>query len=334
VLDKRRILKSALAFIVAGLLPATVGMAFAQDGAQSYPSKPVRLILPVPAGGVQDGLARAISIELGKLWGQTVLVDNRAGASGIIAAEQAAKAAPDGYTLFMTDNVTWMTNQFLRSKLPYDPVKDFVTVIGLVRSGNVVVARADLPVKNMQELIALAKAKPGELNYGSFGLGTSPHVDTEALSKIAGVQVTHVPYKGGPEILKSLLAGDLAFSVTGLQPALPLIRSGRVRALAFGGLQRSPTLPDVPTLSESGFPGFDSGAWFGWLAPAGVPSAIVSRVAADASRVVTTPEFRQKYIDGLGFELINIPPAKFDELMRQTRVDYEKRLKGLSLRLD
>ena len=302
--------------------------------AQTYPAKPVRLIVPVPPGGLQDTLARAIAHELTRAWGQAMVVENRPGATGIIAAELVAKAPPDGYTLFMTDNVTWMTNQFLRSKLPYDPVNDFVTVIGLVRSGNVLVAPADFPANNLRELIVLARARPGALNYGSFGLGSSPHVDTEALSALAGIKVTHVPYKGGPDILNALMGNQISFSITGLQPALPLIRQGRVKALAFGGQERSPTLPEVPTMSESGLPGFESGAWFGWLSQAAVPRAVVSKVAADVSTVISGAEFRDKYIDRVGFELLNLPPERFSDLMQATRATYEARLKNLSLKLD
>lgn len=302
--------------------------------AQSYPTRPVRIIVPVPPGGIQDTVARAISFELTKAWGQTVLVDNRPGATGIIAAELVAKSPPDGYTLFMTDSVTWMTNQFLRPKLPYDPVKDFQTVVGLVRTGNILVAPPDFPAANLQELIALARAKPGELTYGSFGLGSSPHVDTEAISALAGIKMVHIPYKGGPEILKGLLGGQISFSLTGLQPALPLVRQGRLKALAYGGPQRSPTLPDVPTLSESGLPGFESGAWFGWLAHSGVPAPVVSKVAADVARIIAAPAFREKYITGVGFELLNLTSDQFEQLMQATRAQYGPRLKALNLRLD
>jgi tripartite-type tricarboxylate transporter receptor subunit TctC len=316
------------------LLAVLLCIACAGAAAQGFPAKPVRLVVPVPPGGVQDTLARAIGNELGRVWAQPLIVDNRPGATGIIAAEIVAKAPPDGYTLFMTDNVTWMTNQFLRTRLPYDAVKDFTTVIGLVRSGNILVAANALPASNLQELLALARAKPGELNYGSFGLGSSPHVDTEAISAMTGVKLTHVPYKGGPDILKALLAGEIAFSITGLQPALPLIRQGRVKAIAFGGLERSSTLPDVPTMSESGLPGFESGAWFGWLAHSAVPPAIVGKVAADVGAIVSAPEFREKYVSGVGFELLNLPPDRFAELMRATRAVYETRLRNLNLKLD
>jgi tripartite-type tricarboxylate transporter receptor subunit TctC len=307
------------------------GAAFGQ--APAFPSKPVHLILPVPPGGLQDAFARAIGQELTKTWGQTVIVDNRAGASGIIAAEAVAKSAPDGYTLLMTDNVTWMTNHFLR-KLPYDSVKDFLPVVGLVQAGNVLVTAPEFPAKTLQELIALARARPGELNYGSFGVGSSPHVDTEAMSIAANIKLTHVPYKGGPEILQGLMGGQLAFSITGLPPALPLIRQGRLRALAYGGLQRSSALPDVPTLSEAGLKGFESGAWFGWFVPAGTPRPVIDKIAADAGRVLANAEFRDKFIYRVGLEPLNLQTTAFTELVKSEREKYSVRLKGLDLKLN
>jgi tripartite-type tricarboxylate transporter receptor subunit TctC len=321
-------------FLRHGLLPILVfcwGAAFAQPPV--FPSKPVRLILPVPPGGLQDAFARAIGQELARVWRQTIVVDNRSGASGIIAAEAVARSAPDGYTLLMTDNVTWMTNHFLR-KLPYDSIKDFLPVVGLVQAGNVLVTAPQFSAKTLQELIELARAKPGELNYGSFGMGSSPHVDTEAMSVAANIKLTHVPYKGGPDILQGLLGGQIAFSITGLPPALPLIRQGRLRALAYGGLQRSSALPDIPTLSEAGLKGFESGAWFGWFVPAGTPRPVIDKIAAEAGGVIANAEFRDKFIFGVGLEPLNLPPAAFAELVKSEREKYSVRLKELDLKLN
>ncbi|OGA01315.1 MAG: hypothetical protein A3I00_09540 [Betaproteobacteria bacterium RIFCSPLOWO2_02_FULL_64_12] len=330
--NKRHFLRRAAVFLAA--LTAAFGAGAALAQAPAYPAKPVRLILPVPPGGLQDVLARATANELTRMWGHSVIVDNRPGATGIIAAELVSRSAADGYTVFMTDNVTWMTNQFLRPKLPYDPVRDFAPVIGLVQAGNVLVTKPGFPAKSVQELIALAKAKPGELNYGSFGLGSAPHVDTEALSALAGIKVTHIPYKGGPDILKGLLADQISFSITGLPPALPLIRQGRIRALAYGGLQRSQSMPEVPTLSESGLAGFDSSAWFGWLIPSAAPKSVIDKIAADASRVITSAEFRGKYIEGVGLEVLNLAPEAFAKLIASTREIYSARLKALNLKLE
>lgn len=319
--------------LVLVMLLLVCGIAQAQPSG-AFPLKAVRLVLPVPPGGLQDALARALAFELSKTWGQQVIVDNRPGASGIIAADMVAKAPADGYTVFMTDNVTWAVNQFLRSKLPYDPQKDFAPVVGLVQAGNVLVVGSDSPVKSVQDLLKAARAKPGELNYGSFGLGSSPHIDTEALSAVAGIRLTHVPYKGGPDILQGLMGAQIEFSITGLPPTLPLIRQGRIRALAYGGLQRSSALPDVPTFSESGLKGFESGAWFGWMVPVRTPSAVVEKIAADALRIVAAPEFRDKYILGVGMESMGLAPAALADLIKADREKYAVRLKALNLKLD
>jgi tripartite-type tricarboxylate transporter receptor subunit TctC len=306
----------------------------AAQSPQPYPNKPIRLIVPVPAGGLQDSLARALAHELGRTWGQSIVVDNRPGATGIIAADAVAKSPADGYVLFMTDNVTLMTNQFLRAKLPYDPVRDFAPVIGLVRAGNVLVTRPDSPIKSVADLIAAARAKPGTLNYGSFGPGSAAHIDTEALSAAAGIQLNHVPYKGGPAILTGVLAGELAFSLTGLPPALPLIRQGKITALAYGSLRRSPALPEVPTLAESGLPGFEAVAWFGWLAPGATPRSIIDKIAADVSKVLNTPEFVEKYVTGVGLEVLDSPPVQTAARLDADRETYRARLKSLNVKLD
>ena len=316
------------------ILAACICLVQANAGAQTYPAKTVRLVLPVPAGGLQDAFARAIAQELGRTWGQSMIIDNRAGATGIIAAELVVKSPADGYTVFMTDNVTILTNHLLRSNLPYDIFRDLQPVIVLVKTSNVLVVHPDFPAKSLNELLAMARAKPGELNYGSFGIGSSPHVDTEALSNAAGIRVTHVPYKGGPAILQGLMGGQISFSLTGFSPALPLIRQGRVRALAYAGSERSPVLPDLPTISEAGVPGFESSAWFGWLLPAGVPRAIVDKIAVDASRVLAEPAFREKYVTAVGFEAVALGPAAFSELLRNDREKYAARFKGMNLKLE
>ena len=301
--------------------------------AQSYPVKPVRIVIPVPPGGVQDALTRAIAAELGKLWGQGVVVENRPGASGIIAAEAVARSAPDGYSVLQTDAITFMTNQFLRRNLPYDPAKDFAPVIGLVQTSDVLVARLQLPARTVAELVALARAKPGALNYGSFGQGSAAHLDAEKLSLAAGVSMTHVPYKGGGDIPKALLAGEIDFAFTGLTSVLPLIRDGRIRALAFGGPRRSPALPDVPTLQEQGY-SFDTGGWFGWFVPSATPRAIVDRIAADTGRVLGNAAFRDKYILGVGLEPLNVPASQFADLVKETHGKYAALFKTVHIKLE
>src|SRR4051812_17689180 len=203
-----------------------------------YPTKSVKIVIPVPPGGVQDLLARAIGQELAREWGQTVLTENRPGAGGVAAADAVAKSAPDGHTIFMADEVPLTITPLLMSKLPYDPQADFVPVIALVQSSHVLAVSASSPYTSVRELIGAARAKPGSLNYGTFGAGSTGHLNTEELATLAGIKVTHVPYKGGADVLRALVAGDIQFAITGLTPAQPLLKQGRLRAIAYTGTRR------------------------------------------------------------------------------------------------
>ncbi len=313
-----------------GSLAALALLYCALAAGQSYPNKPIHVILPVSGGGIQDNLTRAMAPEMTRRLGQPMIVENRGGANGIIASEYVAHSPPDGYTILMTSYIQ-VSNDLVPgiTKLTFDPVKDLLPVIALVSTGNIMVTTPQFPAGNLQELIALARQKPGQLNYGSWGIGSSPHIDTEMISRLAGVKMTHVPYKGGGPLLQAVLAREIDFTIMALQTALPAVRQGRLKALAFGGLQRSSVLPDVPTISESGFRNFDSGGWFGWLVPAGTPKAVVDRIAADASAVITNPSFRDKHIVELGMEVLNLSSAAFAERFKADREAYAERLKGL-----
>ncbi|MFM9967892.1 MAG: Bug family tripartite tricarboxylate transporter substrate binding protein [Burkholderiales bacterium] len=301
--------------------------------AQSYPTKAVHIIIPVPPGGLQDSLARAMAPELTKRWGQPVIVENRAGANGIIASDAVVKAAPDGHMLWMGTMVQ-LSNDLLNRKMPFDPIKDLAPVIGLVESGSMFVASMQFPARNLPELLAAARAKPGDINYGSFGIGSLPHIDTEALARVAGIQVTHIPYKGGAEILQGILGGQVTFAIMGITATIPLIRQNRIRAIAYGGQKRSSAFPDVPTISEAGVKGFVSGGWFGWFAPAGTPSAVINKIASDAGQVISVPEFREKYVHAGGLEVLNIGPGPLTEQLRADRESYAARLKALNVKLE
>ena len=304
---------------------------FAQSpGATGFPAKPVRVVLPVPPGGLQDTLARGITQELSRLWGQSALVENRPGAGGITAAEAVVKSAPDGYTLLMSDRVPLTITPFVVRKLPYDAVKDFIPVVGLVQSSSIVIAAPDAPFNSITELIAAARARPGALNYGSFGPGSNNHLDTERFAAQAGVSFTHIPYKGGADIIRAMMAGDLHFAFTGLTAALPLIKQGRLKAIAFSGTRRNPVLPDVPMVSE-GLPGYDSASWFGWFAPANTPPAIVQKIATDTLRALTTPEVHEKFVAGVGLESFNLMPEAFAQLLGIERVRNEALVRRLGL---
>jgi tripartite-type tricarboxylate transporter receptor subunit TctC len=299
--------------------------------AQAFPSKPVSIVIPSPPGGLQDTLSRAIAAQLSTKWGRPVLVENRVGANAIIAGNYVAKSPPDGHTIFMTSVVQLSNDLIPNRSVPFDPVKDFTPVIALAEAGSVLVVSSESPYRNMQDLIAAVRAKPGQLNYGSYGVGSMPHVDTEALISMEGIKVAHIPYKGGPETIVAVQSGQIAFTITSLPPALSFIKQGRLRALAYGGRNRSTSLPDVPTFSEAGLSGFTSGGWFGWLVPAKTPSAVVNRIAADASAVITAPAFREKYIDGVGLDLVNLLPEPFAQQLKADRDSYRTRLKGVDL---
>jgi tripartite-type tricarboxylate transporter receptor subunit TctC len=292
----------------------------------------VRLVLPVPPGGVQDGLARAMAPELAKRWGQPLVVENRAGANGAIATEYVARAAPDGYTVLMGSSMQVSNDLNPENRAAIDPTKELIPVLALVSTGNILITTPQFPAGTLKDLLALARSKPGEFNFGSFGIGSSPHLDMEALAELNGIKATHIPYKGGADIMQGLLSGQIQFSFAGLQAALPFVRQGRLKAIAYGGLTRSATLPDVPTISESGFKDFESGGWFGWFAPAATPRPAVDRIAAEASALITTPEFRDKYIHGLGFDLLNLPSGPFAEKFKAGREIYAARLKKQNIR--
>jgi tripartite-type tricarboxylate transporter receptor subunit TctC len=302
-------------------------------GQAGYPAKPVRVIVPVAAGGLQDNFARAIAQELTRSWGQSVLVESRPGANGIIAVESVIKAAPDGYTILMVDSAPVSINPILR-KLPYDAARDLAPVIGLAEVPYIMVAHPQFAPNTLQELFEFARTRPGQINYGSYGQGSSNHLETEALGNLVGVKFTHVPYKGGSELMPPLLAGQLQFALLGVAPALNHVRQGRLKAIVYGAGKRSTLLPGVPTIAESGQPGYDARSWFGWFLPAGTPRAIADRVAASVGGIIAAPEFLNKFIIGAGMELLNLPTEKFAEFLKSDRAKYQEKLKDIPLRLD
>lgn len=300
----------------------------------SYPLKPVRMVIPFPPGGAVDALARAVGNELSKIWGQPVLIDGKPGAGGVTAAVAVAHSAPDGYTIYMTDEVPLTITPFLQRDLPYDPVKDFTAVIALVQSSSMFVVPRDFPVNTISELIAAAKAKPGAINYGTWGIGSTAHLDTEEFASAAGISMTHVPYKGLADMSRGLLSGEVQAAFISLGAASPQIKQGRLKALAYGGAKRAPLLPDVPTMAESGLPGFQVGSSLGFLVPAATPRAIINKIAADTGRALSVQAFKEKYVDGVGFEVFSLPPEPFAQLVHETRAKREAQLKRLKLQVN
>ena len=250
--------------------------------------------MPFPAAGTTDILARAAAQKLTEAFGQSVVVDNRPGAAGNIGADLVAKSAPDGYTLLMGTVGTHAINPSLYSKMPYDHVKDFVPVVLVAGVPNVLVVNPALPVNSVADLIKLAKDKPGQINFASSGSGTSIHLSGELFKTMAGVDITHVPYKGSSPALVDLIGGQVQIMFDNLPSALPQIKAGKLRAIAVTSLKRAPVLPDVPTISESGLPGFEASSWFGVLAPAGTPAPIVGRINAEINKWLQSADARRK----------------------------------------
>lgn len=302
--------------------------------AQSYPSKPVKLIVPSAPGGVTDLLARTVGQKLTETWGQAVIVDNRPGAGQIIGAEAVAKAVGDGYTLIVSDASTFVINPFLYRKLPYDSLRDFTPVVMLSQASPVLAVGASVPVSSLQELIALAKAKPGSLSYGSMGSGIYNHISMEQLKQLAGVDIVHVPYKGSTPALTALLSGQIAVFLVNLSVVEPHAKAGKLKILAAATAKRLAMRPDLPTISESGFPGFESGTWFGILGPANVPRDVVGKIHADVTRIVNAPEFHEQNIAKLGLQGVAMSPDQFAQAIKADLDHWGKLVKASGARAD
>jgi tripartite-type tricarboxylate transporter receptor subunit TctC len=281
-------------------LAITLALACAIAGAQGYPARPVRFLVPNPPGGGTDLVARIVSQKVTEKWGASLVVDNRPGAGGIIAVEVAAKAAPDGYTLLMAHFPLAITVNI--AKVSFDPVRDFAPVTLLATTQNVLVLNPSVPAKSVKELVALARAKPGELRYASGGNGTSMHVSAELFAMMAGVSLTHVPYKGAGPALIDLVSGQVQASFVSVPAAIPQIRSGKVRALAVTGPRRSPLAPDLPTLSEAGLAGYGSEQWYGVLAPRRTSRPILTQLNRDFAWALAQPDARARLQDS-GYEI-------------------------------
>jgi tripartite-type tricarboxylate transporter receptor subunit TctC len=310
----------------------TTANALAQQAA--YPARPVKIIVPFTAGGLADSLARGIAQELNREWPQPVVVENRPGANTIIAAEATAKAPPDGYTLLMANDPTLSSNQYLYSKLPYDPVKDFTPVINVAETLQLLVAGPAFAGTTLADVITVAKAKPGEVTYGTYGAGSKAHIDSEAFARQAGIKLLHVPYKGVADVVPALLGSQIQIAIAGVPPVLQLVQSGQIRALAIAAPKRAALLPNVPTFTEAGLKDFNASAWFGLVAPAGTPRVIVDKVAADISRIIQRPEFQKKYISGVGLELLNQGPDAFAAFLQKDRQAYAVHIKNINVKLD
>jgi tripartite-type tricarboxylate transporter receptor subunit TctC len=298
--------------------------------AQGYPSKSIRLIVPWPPTGTVDILGRTLGQKLSDGMAQPVVIENRAGANGIIGSEAAAKSPPDGYTI-VVDNITGHAiNATLQAKMPFDSLRDFahVSLLGWVPDG--IVSLPSLPAKSVQELISLAKAQPGKLTYASFGIGSSAHLAGELFKIMAGVDMLHIPYKGGQPAIADLLAGQVSIYIPVLPSVVALVKANRLRLLAVTGAKRSSAMPDVPTVAESGLPGFEAINWFGLMAPAGTPREVIDRVQRDSAKILLSEEFRAKLAQQ-GMVPVANTPGEFGNAIREESVRWAKVIKERGL---
>ena len=318
----------------AALLAAALALAPAQGAlAQAYPSKPIRIICPFPPGGGVDITARAIGLELSKSMGQPVTVENKPGAGGNIGAAETARAAPDGYTLFLTLNSLHSISPLLYSKLPFDAMKDFAFITPLVAFSNVLIVNPANPAKSVQELVAQARAQPGKLTYASSGNGTNVHLVGELFRSLAGVDIVHVPYKGSAPALTDMLGGNVTMMFETIPFAISQIKSGKLRALAVTSARRQPLLPEVPTLAESGLPGFDTIAWYGLIAPAATPRDVVMKLNSEAIKGANSKEFRER-MEPLGFEIVTGSPERMAEMVRADAARWAPVVKAAGVKIE
>jgi tripartite-type tricarboxylate transporter receptor subunit TctC len=301
--------------------------------AQSYPTKPIRLVITYPPGGNTDLVGRALAQKLGESLGQQVVVDNRGGAGGVLGSMITAQAAPDGYTIMLGTSAGMVINPLLSAKLTYDPVRDFAPVSMVVIVPQLLVVNPQLPVKNVRELIALAKAKPGYLNAGSSGVGTPNHFGTELLKWLAGVNIVHIPYKGGAPALTDLLGGQIQMAFSSVPAVLPHIKAGRLLALGVGSAKRSPALPNVPTIAEAGVPGYDYTTWYGIFAPVRTPQPLVAKMNAEIVKAMASPEMNERFI-ALGGDPEAGTPDGLRIYMANESAKWAKIIKAANIRIE
>ena len=297
-----------------------------------YPQRTVKMVVPFPAGGPTDILARVLAQKLAERWGQPVIVDNKPGAGGAIGSDLVAKAAPDGYTLLMATSSTHSIGPALQ-KLPYDPVRDFAPVGQVSNATNVLLVSPKLGVTSVKELIALAKSKPGQLNFASSGVGTIPHLTGEKFNLMAGVELQHVPYKGTGLSIPDLANGQVAVLFDSIVTALNYVKTGNVRALAISSPKRTPLAPDLPTMAEAGLPGFESETWFGLFAPAGTPKDIIARISADTASALKAQDVRERFA-AAGAEPVGSTPEQFAERMRADTARWAEVIKAAHVKVE
>jgi tripartite-type tricarboxylate transporter receptor subunit TctC len=323
---------SSVVFTVALMAACPIVLAQKPQAAASYPTKPIRMIVPFAPGGGTDIIGRLIAQELGQAWGQTVVVDNRGGGGGTIGTHLAARATPDGYTMVLCSlGVSYAPA--LYSKLPFDPLTDLAPISLVATQPFVYVVVPTLGVNSMKDLIALAKAKPGQIRYGSGGAGGSSHLGTELLRTMTGIDIVHVPYKGTGPALTAMLSGEIQMQLIGISSVVPHMKSGRMRALAVSGAKRSAAAPDVPTVAESGVPDYAFDVWYGMLFPAGTPRAIVAKTNAEINRALKSPALAQRFA-GVGVEPAGTTAEQFGDMLKREIAKWRKVVADAKIRIE
>ena len=321
----QRLVSALMAFATFALADAAI--------AQAYPNKPLRIMVPFPPGGSTDVMARTLAVELTKSLGQPVVVENKAGANGNIGSAEVAKAQPDGYTLLLSGVGTNAINHSLYPTMPYDSLRDFEHITLLAEGPNVLIVNPTFAAKSVPELIAMAKAQPGKLNYGSNGNGSSGRLAMEMLRQATGIDMVHVPYKGGGPAMQALLAGEIPMLFTNQDAALPHVKAGKVRAIGVASETRNPAYPDVPTVAEQGITGFSAVSWLGLSAPAKTPPDVVKKLHAEAVKAINQPEFRAR-LEGNGFVVVGSTPEQFRAFVASENAKWGKAVKASGATVD
>jgi tripartite-type tricarboxylate transporter receptor subunit TctC len=316
------------------LLACLVGTSAAQ--AQSYPTRPITLTVTAAAGGVTDVVARALGQRLSETWGQQVVIENKGGAAHVVGAQSVAKAAPDGYSLLVAEAGTFTINPTLygKGKLPYDEEKDFAPITGIVRINQALLGNPTLPAKSVSELIALAKGKPGELTYGTAGIGSAPHMNMVLLESMAGVKLVPVHYRGAAPALTDVIAGHINLMSVSVSLALPPFRTGQIRIFGIGSPQRLAPAADIPTVAESGLPGYEAATWFGLFATSGTPREIVLKINAEVQKILADPAFREKFLAPQMFEPMATSPEAFADYIKGETRKWAKVIHEQKLSID
>ena len=317
-----------------GLSIACGAVVFARTAAAEFPERPMRIVTPFPAGSVTDVIARPIAAKFSATWGQPVVVDNRGGAGGTIAAEIVAKSLPDGHTLLIGALGPNVINASLLKNMPYDSERAFAPITLTAINNLLLTVPLALPVKSVRELIDLARAKPGQLRYGTPGTGSTPHLAGELFKAMAGIDMVHVPYKGSPQYVVDLLAGRIDVVLGAAGPVLAHVKSGRLRLLAISANKRDPAMPDVPTIGEEGVPGFEVIGWYGLFAPANTPAPVIRKLHAEAVRILAQPDLKAIYVNGGLEAVVSSSPAEFAAFIRSERDKWAKVIKAANIRIE